>query len=80
MKKTHSNRTNNSNNVTNNGNTTNSSPSFFESLDTMKHYNDRLDYIMINSIGHMVEVTVSSGVQYTGLLVAANLESKAGLI
>ena len=80
MKRNHSNRTNNyNNNVPNSGDTANSSPSFFESSDTMKHYNDRLDYLMVNSIGHTVNVTVSSGVQYSGLLVAVNLESKDGI-
>lgn len=79
MKRTPSNRTNNTNNTTHGGNTINSSSSFFESSETTRQYNDRLDYLMVNAIGHKVKVTVSSGAQYSGLLVATNLESKDGI-
>ncbi|KAK5779842.1 Pbp1p PWA37_001799 [Arxiozyma heterogenica] len=79
MKRTPSNRTNNTSTNTYGGNTTSSSSTFFESLDTTRQYNDRLDYLMINTIGHIVKVTVSSGAQYSGLLIAANLESKDGI-
>lgn len=79
MKRTSSNKTKNNNTNAYGGNTTNSSSTFFESLDTTRQYNDRLDYLMVNAIGHMVKVTVSSGAQYSGLLVAADLESKNGI-
>lgn len=52
---------------------------FFESNETTKQYNDRLDYLLVNSIGHQVKVTVASGIQYLGLLVASNLDSKDGV-
>lgn len=60
------------NNVPNNS-------TFFESGETTKQYNDRLDYLLVNSIGHNVKVTVASGIQYSGLLMASNLESKDGI-
>ncbi|CAL9735062.1 PAB1-binding protein 1 [Monosporozyma servazzii] len=64
-----------------NGSTNNipTNSTFFESGETTKQYNDRLDYLLVNSIGHNVKVTVASGIQYSGLLMASNLESKDGI-
>lgn len=62
-----------------NANQTGGSGSFYESSETTKAFNDRLDYLLANSIGRDVVATVTSGVKYSGLLVACNLESVNGI-
>ncbi|CCK71679.1 Pbp1p KNAG_0H02640 [Huiozyma naganishii CBS 8797] len=63
-----------------NGNNSGSAASlFYESAETNKQFTDRFDYLLVNSIGSDVFVTVVSGIQYEGLLLACNLKSTAGL-
>ncbi|SCU82978.1 LAME_0C03554g1_1 [Lachancea meyersii CBS 8951] len=45
---------------------------FYESEETTKSFNDRLNYLLVNSIGSEAVVTVTSGAKYQGLLVACN--------
>lgn len=61
------------------GNQPGGSSSFYESAETTKAFNDRLDYLLANSIGSEVIATVTSAVKYSGLLVACNLESSNGV-
>ncbi|CCF57821.1 hypothetical protein KAFR_0D01740 [Kazachstania africana CBS 2517] len=63
------------------GNSNNSSGSstFFESAETSRQFNDRLEYLLANSIGKVIVATVNSGVQYQGILNACNLESTSGI-
>ncbi|CAI6528348.1 Pbp1p [Saccharomyces cerevisiae x Saccharomyces kudriavzevii VIN7] len=69
------------NNYTNGGgsNNQNNGSLFYENAETTKHFEDRQDYLLANSIGSIVTVTVTSGVKYTGLLVSCNLESTNGI-
>ncbi|CCD24511.1 Pbp1p NDAI_0D01970 [Naumovozyma dairenensis CBS 421] len=55
------------------------STGFFENGETTKNFNNRFDYLMTNSVGSNVFVTVSSGITYEGLLVSCNLESQDGV-
>ncbi|CAI4038866.1 hypothetical protein SMKI_06G2160 [Saccharomyces mikatae IFO 1815] len=68
------------NNYTNGGGPNqNNGLMFYESAETTKNFDDRQDYLLANSIGSNVTVTVTSGVKYTGLLVSCNLESTNGI-
>ena len=69
------------NNYTNGGssNNQNNGSMFYENADTTKNFNDRQDYLLVNSIGSNATVTVTSGVKYNGLLVSCNLESSNGI-
>lgn len=52
---------------------------FYETNEVKTAYNDRLNYLLINSIGSDVTVTVNSGIQYQGLLAAAKQNSSKGI-
>lgn len=67
------------NGVSGGGNQSGGPGSFFESAETTRAFNDRLDYLLANSIGSEVVATVASAVKYSGLLVACNLESSNGV-
>lgn len=58
---------------------TSNSNSFFESPETTRNFNDRLNYLLVNSIGSETIVTVSSGVKYSGLLLACNPNTSSGI-
>ncbi|CEP62768.1 Pbp1p LALA0_S06e03356g [Lachancea lanzarotensis] len=45
---------------------------FYESEDTTRSFNDRLNYLLINSIGSDALVTVTNGAKYQGLLTACD--------
>lgn len=63
-----------------NSNSNNNNDSlFYENGETNKQFNDRLNYLLVNSIGYNVIVTVNSGLQYDGLLTAANIDSTDGI-
>ncbi|SCV03460.1 LAMI_0H08328g1_1 [Lachancea mirantina] len=65
-----------------NGNGRSSGPSgtaFFESEDTAKSFDNRLNYLLVNGLGSEVEVTVLSGVRYGGVLVGCNPENSNGI-
>lgn len=67
-------------NISNGNNISGSNDSlFYENNETNKQFNDRLNYLLVNSIGYDITVTVNSGLQYEGLLVAANVESTNGI-
>lgn len=55
------------------------SGSFYETPEVTKNFNDRLDYLLVNSIGSNVVVTSTSGIQFEGVLSACNLESTNGI-
>ncbi|CAI7138981.1 BEM_collapsed_G0022720.mRNA.1.CDS.1 [Saccharomyces cerevisiae] len=57
----------------------NNSSMFYENPEITRNFDDRQDYLLANSIGSDVTVTVTSGVKYTGLLVSCNLESTNGI-
>lgn len=57
----------------------NNSLMFYENPEITRNFDDRQDYLLANSIGSDVTVTVTSGVKYTGLLVSCNLESTNGI-
>ncbi|AET40422.1 Pbp1p Ecym_6014 [Eremothecium cymbalariae DBVPG len=57
----------------------NGSSSFYETEDVRKAFNDRMNYLFINSIGATVIVTVSSGVKYSGIMVACNPVTSNGV-
>lgn len=58
---------------------TSGSGSFYETPEVTKNFNDRLDYLLVNSIGSTVVVTSTSGIQFEGVLSACNLESTNGI-
>lgn len=55
------------------------SSTFYENADITRNFNDRLDFLLAKSIGSEVVATVTSGVKYSGVLAACNLESNNGL-
>lgn len=55
------------------------SSSFYENGEISRGFNDRLDYLMANSIGCEAVATVTSGAKYSGLLTASNLEATNGI-
>ncbi|EDO19017.1 hypothetical protein Kpol_2002p88 [Vanderwaltozyma polyspora DSM 70294] len=57
----------------------NGSNIFFESAETTNSFNDRQDYLLINSIGSNVTTTTTNGIKYSGVLVSCNPESKDGI-
>lgn len=61
------------------GNQSGGSSTFYENAETTKGFNDRFDYLLANSIGSEAIATVTSGVKYSGLLAACNLESSNGV-
>lgn len=68
-----------SNSLNRNTSNANSSGGFYETEEITKGFNDRLNYLLINSISHDAVVTVTSGVKYAGLLVACNPDSVNGV-
>ncbi|XDT19061.1 Ataxin 2 SM domain [Nakaseomyces glabratus] len=52
---------------------------FHETGDVTRGFNDRLDYLLVNGIGSNVKVTTTAGLQYEGVLAAANTESTNGI-
>ncbi|EJS43557.1 pbp1p [Saccharomyces arboricola H-6] len=69
------------NSYTNGGssNNQNNGSLFYENAETTRNFDDRQDYLLANSIGSNVTVTVTSGVKYIGLLASCNLESTNGI-
>lgn len=55
------------------------SSTFYESGEVSRGFNDRLDHLLVNSIGSEAIATVTSGAKYSGILVATNLESSNGI-
>ena len=80
-KKKDSNYSNNKklSNYTKDGSNTSISSIINESVETNKQFTDRFDYLLTQSIGNKAIITVASGIQYEGLLVACNLESTNGI-
>ncbi|CCH62500.1 hypothetical protein TBLA_0H02140 [Henningerozyma blattae CBS 6284] len=62
-----------------NNSSNNSASLFFENSDTTKNFDDRQDYLLVNSIGSNVVATTTSGIKYSGILIACDLESKQGI-
>lgn len=76
---TNGNASTNSSGAAGGGSQAGGSSSFHESAETTRVFNDRLDYLLANSIGSEVIATVNSAIKYSGLLVACNLESANGV-
>ncbi|AMD22804.1 HHR035Cp [Eremothecium sinecaudum] len=56
-----------------------SSSSFYETEETRKAFSERMNYLLVNSIGSTAVVTVLTGVKYSGILVACNPSSSNGI-
>ncbi|SCU79456.1 LAFA_0B03224g1_1 [Lachancea sp. 'fantastica'] len=52
---------------------------FYETEDTTRSFNDRLNYLLINSIGSDALVTVTNGAKYQGLLTACDPTGSNGV-
>ncbi|SCU96596.1 LANO_0E13894g1_1 [Lachancea nothofagi CBS 11611] len=68
-----------SNGANRNGTGNHAGSGFFETEETTKAFNDRLNYLLVNSIGSEAVVTVTTGVKYKGLLTACNPDSANGI-
>lgn len=62
----------------NNGDNTSSS-AFVETAEVTKAFDDRQDYLLVNSIGSIVTATINSGIKYSGLLVACDAQAGQGI-
>ncbi|AAS50227.1 AAL139Cp [Eremothecium gossypii ATCC 10895] len=53
--------------------------SFYENEETKKAFSDRMNYVLVNSIGGRAVVTIPSGVKYSGMLLACNATTSNGV-
>lgn len=70
---------NSNNGINRNPNANTSSGVFYETEETTKNFNDRLNYLLATSISTEATVTVTTGVKYSGILAACNPEGSNGV-